>query len=197
MSATGGIKFCSWCNNMLYPKVKTEEEEVVDDDGNTMIVKKRRLKFSCRYDDYEEDADSPCVYQNKVQHAVDELSLIISDVVLDPTLPRTMDRPCPKCGNRHAVYFQAQINRESQGMQLYFVCSSCRHRWTSKDDEAAEDVTTLKEDDDVGDEEEQDELLDSGDGVLDAGDAGVSGTVVHDEDDMGLGDDDDDDDDLV
>lgn len=40
-----------------------------------------------------------------------ELTQIVADVVHDPTLPKTTDHPCPRCGNRLAVFFQAQTRR--------------------------------------------------------------------------------------
>lgn len=39
-------------------------------------------------------------------HEVDELTNIVSDVIGDPTLPRSEDHPCPKCKHREAVFFQ-------------------------------------------------------------------------------------------
>ncbi|TSR87296.1 Ras GTPase-activating protein 2 [Bagarius yarrelli] len=36
-----------------------------------------------------------------------ELTQIIADVSQDPTLPRTEDHPCPKCGHKEAVFFQS------------------------------------------------------------------------------------------
>nr|CAD7424156.1 unnamed protein product [Timema monikensis] len=35
-------------------------------------------------------------------HEIDELTHIVSDVVSDPTLPRSEDHPCPKCNHREA-----------------------------------------------------------------------------------------------
>lgn len=40
-----------------------------------------------------------------------ELTQIVSDVVHDPTLPKTEDHPCPVCKGRFAVFFQAQSRR--------------------------------------------------------------------------------------
>jgi len=52
-----------------------------------------------------------CIYVNKIQHDTDELTQIIGDVIADPTLPRTEDHPCNKCGHREAVFFQSQTRR--------------------------------------------------------------------------------------
>ena len=113
-----GIKFCKWCNNILYPAEKKDES------GKPVLM------YVCRYDAYQERAVNPCVYVNNVMHNVNELSLIISDVITDPTLPRAKQY-CPECGHDEAVFFQAQTNRDDQGMELYFVCTndSCMHRW--------------------------------------------------------------------
>lgn len=61
-----------------------------------------------------------------------ELTHIVPDVISDPTLPRTEDHPCPKCGHREAVFFQAQTRRAEEEMRLYYVCTNtnCSHRWT-------------------------------------------------------------------
>jgi DNA-directed RNA polymerase II subunit RPB9 len=91
-----GIKFCQECNNMLYPK---EDKEA------------RKLLYACRNCDYQQEADNPCIYVNKIQHDIDELTQIIGDVIADPTLPRTEDHPCNKCGHKEAVFFQSQTRR--------------------------------------------------------------------------------------
>ena len=36
------------------------------------------------------------------------ITQIIADVIADPTLPRTEDHPCPKCGHKESVFFQSQ-----------------------------------------------------------------------------------------
>lgn len=46
-----------------------------------------------------------------VFHVSSELTHIVSDVISDPTLPKTEDHPCPKCSHREAVFFQAQTRR--------------------------------------------------------------------------------------
>ncbi|XP_057243589.1 DNA-directed RNA polymerase II subunit RPB9-like, partial [Malurus melanocephalus] len=83
-----GIRFCQECNNMLYPKEDKEN---------------RILLYACRNCDYQQEADNSCIYVNKITHEVDELTQIIADVSQDPTLPRTEDHPCQKCGHKEAV----------------------------------------------------------------------------------------------
>ena len=69
-----GIRFCQECNNMLYPKEDKEN---------------RVLLYACRNCDYRQMADSCCIYVNKIMHEVDEITSIVTDVVGDPTLPRS------------------------------------------------------------------------------------------------------------
>ncbi|XP_078140396.1 DNA-directed RNA polymerase II subunit RPB9-like [Centroberyx gerrardi] len=71
-------------------------------------------------------------YVNKITHEVDELTQIIADVSQDPTLPRTEDHPCPKCGHKEAVFFQSHSMKAEDAMRLYYVCTAphCGHRWT-------------------------------------------------------------------
>ena len=40
-----------------------------------------------------------------------ELTQIVAEVVADPTLPRTEDHPCERCGHRESVFFQSQTDR--------------------------------------------------------------------------------------
>uniref|UniRef100_A0A3B5K2L9 DNA-directed RNA polymerase II subunit RPB9 n=1 Tax=Takifugu rubripes TaxID=31033 RepID=A0A3B5K2L9_TAKRU len=112
-----GIRFCQECNNMLYPKEDKEN---------------RILLYACRNCDYQQEADNSCIYVNKITHEVDELTQIIADVSQDPTLPRTEDHPCPKCGHKEAVFFQSHSMKAEDAMRLYYVCTAphCGHRWT-------------------------------------------------------------------
>ena len=54
------------------------------------------IKIKCRNCDHQEFATNPCIYVNKITHEVDELTQIVSDVISDPTLPRTAEHPCPR-----------------------------------------------------------------------------------------------------
>ncbi|XP_028409785.1 DNA-directed RNA polymerase II subunit RPB9-like [Dendronephthya gigantea] len=111
-----GIKFCQECNNMLYPK----------EDKDSKI-----LLYACRNCDYQERADNSCIYVNKIMHEVNELTQIVADVIADPTLPRTHEHQCPRCGYGEAVFFQSQSSKADQ-MKLYYVCTQvdCGNRWT-------------------------------------------------------------------
>ncbi|VDL64169.1 unnamed protein product [Hymenolepis diminuta] len=112
-----GILFCSECNNMLYPK---------EDKRN------KRLMYACRNCDFMKRADNPCIYVNRLEQEIDELSLINPDVIHDPTLPRTEEHQCDVCGNNEAVFFQSQTNKAEDNMRLYYVCTNvnCLHKWT-------------------------------------------------------------------
>ncbi|XP_008986039.1 DNA-directed RNA polymerase II subunit RPB9 isoform X1 [Callithrix jacchus] len=90
------------------------------------------LPGMCRNCDYQQEADNSCIYVNKITHEVDELTQIIADVSQDPTLPRTEDHPCQKCGHKEAVFFQSHSARAEDAMRLYYVCTAphCGHRWT-------------------------------------------------------------------
>ncbi|XP_067170552.1 DNA-directed RNA polymerase II subunit RPB9 isoform X1 [Apteryx mantelli] len=92
----------------------------------------RILLYACRNCDYQQEADNSCIYVNKITHEVDELTQIIADVSQDPTLPRTEDHPCQKCGHKEAVFFQSHSARAEDAMRLYYVCTAphCGHRWT-------------------------------------------------------------------
>merc|ERR1712226_30419 len=112
-----GIRFCQECNNMLYPK---------EDKENKVLL------YACRNCDYKQIASNNCIYVNKIMHEVDELTNIVSDVIGDPTLPRSEDHPCPKCKHREAVFFQTDTRQADDQMKLYYVCTNvhCAHRWT-------------------------------------------------------------------
>jgi len=64
-----------------------------------------------------------------VQHSEAEKTAVISDVTTDPTLPRTKDTECPKCGNNEAVFFQSTSRSDAEAMTLYFVCTNCSERF--------------------------------------------------------------------
>ena len=51
-------------------------------------------------------------FENYLSRLFSALTQIIGDVIADPSLPRTEDHPCPKCGHREAVFFQSQSRRQ-------------------------------------------------------------------------------------
>ncbi|KAF9166925.1 DNA-directed RNA polymerase II core subunit rpb9 [Actinomortierella ambigua] len=116
------FKYCSECNNLLYPR----------EDRSIPELSQRKLMFACRNCDYQEPADNNCVYRNEIAHAPAEQTLIVQDLSTDPTLPRTR-KPCAKCGHPEAVFFQAQGHGTDIKMTLYYICcnKACGHRWFS------------------------------------------------------------------
>ncbi|OCT66135.1 hypothetical protein XELAEV_18042389mg [Xenopus laevis] len=97
------------------------------------LKKIKKIGFSfMRNCDYQQEADNSCIYVNKITHEIDELTQIIADVAQEPTLPRTEDHPCSKCGHKEAVFFQSHSAKSEDAMRLYYVCTAphCGHRWT-------------------------------------------------------------------
>ncbi|ORY97324.1 DNA-directed RNA polymerase II subunit I [Syncephalastrum racemosum] len=109
------FKYCLDCNNLLYPR---------EDKAN------RRLMFACRNCQYEEDADNFCVYRHEIIHQPSEQTMVLSDLSIDPTLPRA-NVTCPQCGYEEAVFFQSSSRRADAKMTLFYVCGDrmCGHRW--------------------------------------------------------------------
>uniref|UniRef100_A0A915A210 DNA-directed RNA polymerase subunit n=2 Tax=Parascaris univalens TaxID=6257 RepID=A0A915A210_PARUN len=117
LSMSTAMEFCSECNNLLYPLENVE---------------KRVLMNSCRTCGYLEEAKNPCVYVRRVETERDELARINTDVISDPTMPRTNVHPCPACGSMDAVYFQGRLKSAEGKMSPFYVCRNrnCLHRWT-------------------------------------------------------------------
>jgi len=59
-----------------------------------------------------------------------ERTVVTTDLAYDPTLPRSNEYECPKCGERNVIYFQASRS-EDAGMELFFCCQECSWRWKS------------------------------------------------------------------
>ncbi|EFC40070.1 predicted protein [Naegleria gruberi] len=118
-----GMKFCSECNNMLYPR------------------ENRRLKtleYKCRHCDFSErvPTDEYTVYKNDIKASKDIQwsNIDWNELTKDPTLPRGTVGigACPKCGHSEVVYLQTGfgITKENQGgMNLWLICTGCNHRF--------------------------------------------------------------------
>jgi DNA-directed RNA polymerase II subunit RPB9 len=113
MAAKKGLKFCPETNDLLYPR---ENKETL------------KLEYYCKNCEHCEPADPSewCVYASENTFSSKDKTVVVSDVIADPTLPRTKDVRCPNCNHNEAVFLTA--NTES-GMTLYFNCVQCRHRW--------------------------------------------------------------------
>ena len=49
----------------------------------------------------------PGACRNEITHSHKEKTVVLQDVTADPTLPRTRDVTCAKCGHNEAVFFSA------------------------------------------------------------------------------------------
>ena len=118
MNTFRGMRFCSDCENMLYPKEQVVEESI------------GRLVYDCRIcSNFEKtragDEQDNCVYKsdhNKLQEHVH----VDPECVKDPTLSRRKNIACPRCRHTEAVTF-TQPTKDR--MNLIFVCIKCQHDW--------------------------------------------------------------------
>ncbi|KAL6747551.1 DNA-directed RNA polymerase II, 14.5 kDa polypeptide [Haematococcus lacustris] len=111
--ANRGLKFCPETNDLLFPRENKD---------------RRRLEYFCKNCDYCEPSDPSewCVYVSETTFSSKDKTVIVQDVIADPTLPRTKDVNCPMCHHNEAVFISESTEK---GMTLYFNCTSCRHRW--------------------------------------------------------------------
>jgi DNA-directed RNA polymerase II subunit RPB9 len=117
-----GMRFCSECNNMLYPKENKAE---------------KKLEFICRRCNNKETVDRSqyCVYRNDIKASKTGMlnNIEWGELVNDPTLPRTRRAElCPNCKNSDAVILQTGFGTSSTGsggMTLWLICTKCTHRW--------------------------------------------------------------------
>ncbi|KAF7000085.1 unnamed protein product [Triticum aestivum] len=109
------LKFCSKCDNMLYPQ---EDKEM------------HTLLYACSNCQHQEIATDTCVYKRVLRKSADEPKDTLKDAAADASLPRTRSVKCYNCGYPEAAYFQAPTKGEL-GLTLYFICCSptCGHRW--------------------------------------------------------------------
>lgn len=106
-----GLKFCPETNDLLYPRENKES---------------RKLEYYCKNCQHVEPADPRdyCVYVSETTtYSSADKTLVVQDVVADPTLPRTRDTRCPQCNHNEAVYLASNTE---QGMTLFFNCVQCR-----------------------------------------------------------------------
>ena len=84
---------------MLYPK---------EDKENKVLL------YACRNCDYKQIASNNCIYVNKIMHEVDELTNIVSDVIGDPTLPRSEEHILQKGESFLALLFKRMTKSKCQ-----------------------------------------------------------------------------------
>ena len=86
-----------------------------------------RLLYACRNCNYAEPAKNNCVYVNEIKQSAQTSLLVSKETALDPTLKRTKQIQCSKCGWSEAVFFA----RSDEKMELVFVCTNadCNNSW--------------------------------------------------------------------
>ena len=134
---TIAIRFCSGCNNMLYP-------QGVNTTGDSL----GKLVYRCRIWQKSDEVDEPnyeayriCSQSSKKLTA--EIK-IVKDFATDPTLSRTKNNICPKCKNNETVFFQNDTGAILARMELVYVCTNCSYYWIH---ENSKDMYDMEEDD--------------------------------------------------
>jgi DNA-directed RNA polymerase II subunit RPB9 len=137
-------------DNMMYPR---------EDRQN------RRLDFVCQTCREHQPADQTTVYTNnitvvaKYDFCLSMLFFFIQNnsplcltlfsthviavnphIIVDPTLPRSYEACCPKCGHNEAVFF-TNPNKGEESMALTFVCCNtvpvrCSYSWDQEEKSA-------------------------------------------------------------
>mmetsp|Transcript_70732 Transcript_70732/g.195777 ORF Transcript_70732/g.195777 Transcript_70732/m.195777 type:complete len:128 (-) Transcript_70732:170-553(-) len=122
-----GMRFCSRCNNRLYPSENREKKE---------------LWYKCRSCDFErpahvtdegdeiDKAEVACIFEHDLDKGnTSALKSVRPDVVDDPTLTRMhVADGCPRCGHEKAVSFLSKSGSQAR-MNLICVCINCTHKW--------------------------------------------------------------------
>lgn len=109
------FRFCTQCNNMLYPR--EDKDEAI-------------LLYACRNCSYTEYAENKLVYRHELITNIGATAGVVQDIGNDPTLPRS-DKECTNCGNHECVFFQSQQKRKDTSMILFYVCLNCKHVFQS------------------------------------------------------------------
>ncbi|EDO06704.1 putative DNA-directed RNA polymerase II subunit RPB9 [Babesia bovis T2Bo] len=106
------LKFCPECNNILYARPD---------------LTRRQLVFICRQCDYSRWADpgsllDNCINRTTYNYQTREDIIIPPLITKDPTLGRTRQWDCPRCGHTEATFFQLPERAYDDAMVLVFVC---------------------------------------------------------------------------
>ncbi|GAA5876466.1 hypothetical protein JCM1840_005547 [Sporobolomyces johnsonii] len=105
------VKFCSVCDNLLYPWADKVNPEV--------------LLLKCRHCDHQEETTNPCVYKHTLIVAANETASSTQDLECDPTLPHS-NIECVNC----SVCFGGQSNRVTTSMVVFYKCTACHQTFT-------------------------------------------------------------------
>ena len=149
------MRFCPHDSSMLYPKVRLLATRNCDCGSSIRVSRgtkefstqalilslaphqenraERRLLYACRLCRYTEYAQGPLIYQNILKKEVGNvLHTVPSAVSDDPTLPRSQNAHCEKCGHNEAVFFQSDTSDvRNDTLALIFVCCNCDHKWVA------------------------------------------------------------------
>lgn len=117
-------KFCSECNNMLYPR--EEESEI-------------QLYMACKVCEHFEIAESNLISFTNYKQDFDEIidHNTAFELSSDPTLPRAENKVCIKCNGRRIVYYEPRINitgdhnivTDDIELRICFICCGCYYVW--------------------------------------------------------------------
>jgi DNA-directed RNA polymerase II subunit RPB9 len=77
------LSYCADCANLLYPRV---------DHANHVLLN------ACRNCPYYEEAQSNLVFRNDLMSVSKEQAGVTDGLAKDPTLRRTAELECPRCG---------------------------------------------------------------------------------------------------
>mmetsp|Transcript_15906 Transcript_15906/g.28845 ORF Transcript_15906/g.28845 Transcript_15906/m.28845 type:complete len:185 (-) Transcript_15906:90-644(-) len=112
------MRFCPHDSSMLYPKEDRAE---------------KKLLYACRLCRYTEYSQGQLIYKNVLKKEVGNvLHTVPSAVSDDPTLPRSQNAHCGKCGHNEAVFFQSDTSDvRNDTLALIFVCCNCDYKWVA------------------------------------------------------------------
>jgi DNA-directed RNA polymerase II subunit RPB9 len=109
------MKFCPHDSSMLVP--------LADNATKTLTYVCRQCK------NHSEPADTNLVYLHRLKREQkDLLSTVSSALKDDPTLSRSFDALCAKCGCKEAVFFQDQGNTGTK-INMINICCGCGNKW--------------------------------------------------------------------
>ena len=93
----------------------------------------KKLLYACRLCRYTEYAAGQLIYKNVLKKEVGNvLHTVPSAVSDDPTLPRSQNAHCGKCGHNEAVFFQSDTSDvRNDTLALIFVCCNCDYKWVA------------------------------------------------------------------
>ncbi|KCV72493.1 hypothetical protein H696_00089 [Fonticula alba] len=112
------MRFCSSCNNILYP----EEDPI----NKVLILKCRRQQ--CTFQTVS--TDLPVVYTNYISRQAGDQQTEYGDVTTDPTLPRR-SATCELCNMKTTLIFFLASRSPEADFSLIYVCQSCQGQYIS------------------------------------------------------------------